>query len=113
MDEVKMTSSQYKHFFENFRLGLAKDLVQELAKLVPVDTGNLRSSARSSTSRTKDKVSGVVEYLADYAVPVHERTWTILRNGKHKFLEHAVQKSRVFFKRMISEAFTRATKGDS
>lgn len=84
---------------------------KEAQAVTPVDTGNLRNSARTKTGKQGKKTKGEVVYLADYAIPVHERTWTVLKNGRHKFLEYAVQKSRGFFKRMISLAFKRSSKG--
>lgn len=73
---------------------------RESQKITPVDTGNLRASARSEAKGLKDMSKGEVWYRADYAVPVHERTWTKLKSGQHKFLERAVHGSRAFIKRL-------------
>lgn len=69
----------------------------------PVDTGNLRASHHTKkTKATPTGVSGKVWNSANYAIYVHEMTWTKLRSGRHKFLEYAVQSSRAKTKRNIA-----------
>ena len=72
----------------------------ESQTITPVRTGNLRSSARTSVKRKQAGAKGKVWYNADYAVPVHERTWTNLVSGQHKFLEKAVRRSSKFVEKL-------------
>lgn len=75
----------------------------------PVDTGNLRASHHTKKSKaTPVGVNGEVWNSANYAVYVHEMTWTKLRSGRHKFLEYAVQSSRAKTKRNIATILRKA-----
>lgn len=76
----------------------------------PVDTGNLRASARSRVWQNLPKTLGEVWYNANYAVYVHEKTWTRLRSGRHKFLEHALYISQPKIKRTYVNALNSAFK---
>ena len=61
-------------------------------RLVPVDTGRLRSTHYVTIPSSR----GVVEmgYGTDYAVPVHERTDVRHTTGQAKFLEQPVNAAR-------------------
>lgn len=66
------------------------DIRKASQEFTPVDTGNLRGSIRSRVLKNKQgRITGEVWYTADYALYVHEMTWTKLKSGRHKFLEHA------------------------
>ena len=73
---------------------------REAQLMTPIRTGNLRASARSEARRKSMGSTGKVWYTADYAVPVHERTWTKLISGQHKFLEKAVRNSKKWVETM-------------
>ena len=78
----------------------------------PVDTGNLRKSHHTKkTKATTAGVSGKVWNSANYAIYVHEMTWTKLNSGKHKFLELAVQTSRAKIKRNIATILRKSLRG--
>jgi len=81
------------------------DVRKQSALWTPVDTGNLRGSMDSKVcAKSHDVVTGTVWYSANYAVYVHEKTWTRLKNGRHKFLENAVYTSKARIKRNFSMA---------
>lgn len=65
---------------------VAREILAEAKKRVPVDTGFLRSSGQVEAG------SGVVHirFTADYAAAVHERTERSYQNGEAKYLERAV-----------------------
>jgi hypothetical protein len=80
--------------------------------ITPIRTGNLRASARSEARRKSMGSKGKVWYTADYAVPVHEKTWTKLISGQHKFLEKAVRRSKRWIAKMfIGELKTALRRG--
>ena len=84
--------------------------VRRLSALyTPVDTGNLRGSIRSSVKkRDKGTIVGSIWYIAEYAIYVHEKTWTRLKNGFHKFLARAVIESSTKVKKNLVAALKRA-----
>lgn len=78
----------------------------------PVDTGNLRASHHTKkTKATPIGVSGKVWNSANYAIYVHEKTWTKLNSGKHKFLELAVQSSKAKIKRNMVAILRKSLRG--
>lgn len=75
----------------------------------PVDTGNLRASHHTrKTKATPVGVSGKVWNSANYAIPVHEKTWVKHKTGRAKFLEHAIQSSKAKTKRNIATILRKA-----
>ena len=77
-------------------------------KYTPVDTGNLRGSIRTKVTKTRGpSFRGEIWYTASYAMAVHEMTWTKLRNGRHKFLEHALYASTTKIKKNYVSALKR------
>ena len=72
---------------------------KDAQSITPVRTGNLRASARSRAEGKSNGAWGMVWYKADYAMPVHERTWTNLISGQHKFLERALMQSKSYLRR--------------
>lgn len=81
---------------------------KESQDITPVRTGNLRASARSDARSTREGAKGEVWYQADYALPVHERTWTKLISGQHKFLEKSVHRNRGRIASIMADGLKRA-----
>ena len=75
----------------------------------PVDTGNLRASIRTKVDQKgMSKFLGLIWYIAEYAIYVHEKTWTRLRSGRHKFLELALFESTHKIKRTYVSSIKKA-----
>jgi hypothetical protein len=72
----------------------------ESQRIVPVDTGNLKNGARTRNIGGQGyKADVVVEYLAEYAVAVHENLQASHKSGKRaKYLE---EPARLFRKEII------------
>lgn len=76
--------------------------VDELSqKMVPVDTGRLRSSHYVSPPVNIRNIQAEVGYGTDYALPVHEKTGAALKSGFPKFLEEAMKMNSVGYKNRL------------
>lgn len=66
--------------------------IDELAvKMVPVDTGRLRSTHYVAPPKNLWRPEVEVGFGTDYALPVHEKTEMQLKSGFPKFLEEAMK----------------------
>ena len=73
------------------------------ARLVPVKTTRLRSSAYTAPPKTSGgNVSVEIGYGTDYAVPVHERTYARHTVGQAKYLEKPVQEARAGYTQRLA-----------
>jgi len=85
-------------------------IISTSMKNTPHKTGNLKSSYNSlQTPATTAGCKGKIWNYAEYAVFVHEETWTKLHHGGiHKFLEYALNIEKAFIKRVFSYNVTKA-----
>ena len=85
---------------------------RESQKLVPVDTGNLRSSSAVAVAGEGNKASGAITYGANYAVFVHERRENKHKPGKQaKFLQDAANRNRSRVVEVFEEEYIQTIKG--
>ena len=91
---MTLTKKQVAMFWKKFKIGLATDLVNELAKAAPVDTGNLKNSIDY-----RIKGSTIEIFMNEYALYVEFGTPPhIIRAKNAKALHFKVGGKDVFAK---------------
>lgn len=94
-----------KETAKNVEIGLKKAglfLQRESMKIVPVDTGYLRSGCQTRATGKEFNTKVHVFYTADYAIYVHEDLVTRRRNNKQpKYLENPARANRDRMARII------------
>lgn len=99
---VEMTKTEFTIFINKLAEGIAHDLEQELAKVCPVDTGDLRQSIRVARSG-----HAFVIYMLDYALHLEFGTAPhIIRPRDAKAL-HWKMGGKHFFAKMVRHPGTR------
>jgi len=104
--ELKKTS------LEKFKKGLHDAgiwLKRESQKLVPVDTGALRASAKLRVEGPPGHPDVTISYEMPYAVHVHEDLEAFHNNGQAKYLEEPAREHHRTLLYIVESAFTDAT----
>ena len=86
----------------------AQDVFNDSQRLVPVDTGNLKGSARLNPAKSGKKPSARVSYggtAAAYAVIVHE-----IHASRSKYLEEPFRKHMKTLRERLRKAVRKATR---
>ena len=84
------------------------DLHSRAVQLAPIDTGDLRSSARHEVNTTTDGMEGIVNFDARYALAQHEGFFQHPKGGQRKYLETPFRQQAGRYGRHIAKAIREA-----
>lgn len=81
------------------------DLQRRSVELAPVDTGDMRGSAKTDVEANSNQVKGTVSFNTPYALEQHETLWyNHPRGGQAKYLEQPARENEERYKNNIKDA---------
>jgi hypothetical protein len=97
-ENIKKIAISFPSFARTALFNAGLFVQAEAQKRTPVDTGYLRSSAKT---RMENDYTVLVSYDAAYAIFVHERTNLRHKVGEAKFLQNAIDKNKSQIRKII------------
>lgn len=83
------------------------DLHSRAVNQAPIDTGDLRSSARHGVDRSNGEIVGWVNFDSPYAAVQHEGHFNHPKGGNRKYLENPFRENAARYGQHIARAIRR------